>query len=496
VLLLACGSSHKPEPTNARDPRSNAGALAGSLAANGGSGGSSATSTGRAGTAGAGRGGSGGSGAGGAGSESSGDGASGVAAGGGGAAATIECSGSIDAPTAPVVVAARITCSRSTDVLTIAAGAANSGWVAERAFDASSGKFTSFFFHVTESAVTVETLAADVIFPLVTSDSAGVPALATTKKNSLDWLSRPAGATSGWSATSAATTTDPSDQVGDLAIAADGTQYLTARLFGGSSETVQLETRSSGAANFTHTGVVTMLGQSALSVDASGGPHISYWSPGRGLFDWQPGGAATAAILSSTDASAMPRLHRSRASGGGPLAIAVSLADSVHVVRQRSDATFDDIKLADSAPTPYGLGSSFPCQATTCQTPVHQVGEYQRGVALAQTTDGSQWIVLVHDHIDRDISYTTLGGGQCMCGPKLEPQNDRSTSALVVQRLAPDSATPSAVLWKLDLGAPSPLGSMLDASAAGSLLHIVIDAALNQNPSLLRYLILDTALLH
>jgi hypothetical protein len=55
----------------------------------------------------------------------------------------------------------------------------------------------------------------------------------------------------------------------------------------------------------------------------------------------------------------------------------------------------------------------------------------------------------------------------------------------------------SAVLWSLDLGAmSSPLGSMIDAAAAGTLLHILIDAAPNQNPSLLRYLIVDSAMLH
>jgi hypothetical protein len=424
-------------------------------------------------------------------------GTSGTGTGDGGAAAPITCSGSIDAPTAPVVVAARITCSGSSDVLTVAAGAGNSGWVAERAFAAGSGTFASLFFHVTDSAVTVERFGADTVFPLVTSDSAGVPAVAATKKSRLDWLSRPASATSGWSATSAATTADPSDQVGDLAIAADGTQYLLARLFRGvSSETVELETRSSGATDFKHTTVVAMPWQSALSVDAAGRPHVSYWLSGQGLFDWQPGGGSAISILPSTDASAMPPLHRSRASGGGPVAVAVGLPDSVHIVRQRADATFEDIKIPDSAPTPYELGSPVPCRTPTCP-PVRQVGEYQRGLALAQTADGSQWIVQVHDHIDRDITYS-MAGELCMCVPTLEPQNDRSSAALVVQRLAPNGPTPSAILWSFDLGATasSSPGSMIEAAAAGSLLHILIDVAPNQNPSLVRYLIVDTAMLH
>jgi hypothetical protein len=116
---------------------------------------------------------------------------------------------------------------------------------------------------------------------------------------------------------------------------------------------------------------------------------------------------------------------------------------------------------------------------------------------LAQTADGSQWIVQVHDHIDRDITYA-VGGEMCMCIPTLEPQNDRSSATLVVRRLASNSLTPSAILWSLDLGATSSSspGSMIDAAAAGSLLHILIDGASNQNPSLVRYLIVDTAMLH
>jgi hypothetical protein len=499
AILPACSDNHASHKGGL--PQVDSGSGGSADAAIGGAGGGSAVATGGAGNAGnAGTGSADfGGRAGEAGTKGSTGGTSGAGTGGGVAAAPIACSGSVDAPTAPVVVAARITCSGSSDVLTVAAGAGNSGWAAERAFDAGSGTFASFFFHVTDSAVTVERFGADTLFPLVTSDSAGVPAVAATKKASLDWLSRPANATSGWAATSAATPADPSTQVGDLAIAADGTQYLLARLFSGvNSETVELETRSSGATDFKHTTVVTMPWQSALSVDAAGGPHVWYWLSGQGLFDWQPGGGPALSILPATNVSAgaTPPLHRSRASGGGPVAIAVGLPDSVHVARQRADATFDDIKLPDSAPTPYGLGSPVPCQTAACP-PVRQVGEYQRGLALAQTADGSQWIVQVRDHIDRDITYA-VGGEMCMCVPMLEPQNDRSSAALVVRRLAPNSLTPSAILWSLDLGATSSSspGSMLDAAAAGSLLHILIDGASNQNPSLVRYLIVDTAMLH
>jgi hypothetical protein len=104
----------------------------------------------------------------------------------------------------------------------------------------------------------------------------------------------------------------------------------------------------------------------------------------------------------------------------------------------------------------------------------------------------------VHDHIDRDITYS-VGGEMCMCIPTLEPQNDRSSAALVVQRLAPNSLTPSGILWSLDLDATSsssPGSMMIDAAAAGSLLHILIDGASNRSPSLVRYLIVETAMLH
>ena len=163
-------------------------------------------------------------------------------------------------------------------------------------------------------------------------------------------------------------------------------------------------------------------------------------------------------------------------------------------MRQRADSAFDDIPIPSTPPTPSVPFSSFPCTTPLDCTTQAQFGDFARGGALAEASDGTLWLATVRDHVDRTASYQATVSGVCQCAANLAPAGDRSTSTLVIQAIAPDSTVPSSILWSHDLGL-TPWTSFLvnsttmSASFSGSLLYLAILGVDGD----VHYFVIDTA---
>jgi hypothetical protein len=165
-------------------------------------------------------------------------------------------------------------------------------------------------------------------------------------------------------------------------------------------------------------------------------------------------------------------------------------------LRQRADGAFDDILVPGTLPLFYSLPASLvPCGGMVCPPPVTQSGDFSRGHALARAGDGTLWLATVRDHVDRSAHYEEDGiGDACQCWAKTVPADDRSSATLVVQRIRPEDAAPSSILWSLDLGLRPWTSYTVDietlsASFAASLLYLAILSPDND----VHYFALDTA---
>jgi hypothetical protein len=395
-------------------------------------------------------------------------------------------------------VAATLSCQGSIDHVSVAAGTGTNGYVT---LGATSGLQPSFFFDVGASAATVEQILPDASEIHMVSNGKGVLGVVETSRGSgtARWLTRTLpGGTPTWVSSSVTDIMWPSGSI-EAALGPDGSQYAAFSI--SPNMDFALATRPPGGSAFS---TVTLapagtVGQNVLGVDANGAAHLMYWAAGQGLVDLQPGKALVTA-LASTSSTPPISMQGARPSGQG-IAMAMSLADGVHVVRPRTDGAFDDIPIPATIPFSYTVPPGLiPCVSFGCPT-VTQSGDFSRGGhALAQAGDGTLWLATVRDHVDRTATYErpTGPGDACQCwgnyGGNFAPKDDLSSSTLVIQRIPSGATAPSGILWSLDLGLRpwayySVTNETMSASFAGSLLFLAILAPDND----VHYLVIDTA---
>jgi len=391
---------------------------------------------------------------------------------------------------APVVVAATLSCQGPIDHVSVAAGTGTNGYVT---LGANSGLQPSFFFDIGTLATTVEQILPDALEIHMVSNAKGALGVVETLRSSGTalWLTRTlAGGTPTWEASTITGIMWPSDTI-EAALGPDGSQV--AAFWTSPNLDFALATRPPGGNAFSTATLAPAgtVGQNLLTVDATGAPHLMYWATGQGLLDLQPGKALVTA-LASTSSAQPTSMQGARPSGQG-IAVAISLADSVHVVRKRADGAFDDIPIPATIPLAYSVPrETISCALSYCPT-VTQSGDFSRGQALAQAGDGTLWLVTVRDHVDRTARYEVTTSPACQCYAKRAPEDDRSSSTVVVQRIPLGAAAPSSILWSLDLGLLpwtdySVTKETMSASFAGSLLFLSILAP-DHN---VHYLVLDT----
>jgi hypothetical protein len=168
--------------------------------------------------------------------------------------------------------------------------------------------------------------------------------------------------------------------------------------------------------------------------------------------------------------------------------------DGVHVLRA-TGSTADDIPVPGTPPTNALVMFSFTCNSGICPT-VTQAGDFASSAAVAEASDGTLWLVTIREHLDRVIAYKYDGGEACQCRPPSQPGPDPSTEMLAVQRIAPGSKTPSAIVWSQDRPV-QPWSSFaandatLDVSFFGSSLFVTIASGRTVS-----YQVIDTSSLH
>jgi hypothetical protein len=422
-------------------------------------------------------------------------GAGGTSAPAGTGGTQVTCTAVMGAAVAPVVVTASLSCTNHADQINVAPGAGTSGFVA---LTAPLNGAPSFFFDISASIAKVEQILPDVIENHMVTNATGALAVVQTLRGSgtAFWLSRdPAGSSPAWVSSPITDTMLPSGTIA-CAIAPDATQYAAFLL--APDANLAVAKRQVGGSTFATTTVspASSASESVLAVDAAGALHVLYWISAQGLVDSQPGQALVTALASTT--GAMPRSMQGVRPSGLGVALAVLLDDGIHVIRRGASAAFDDIPISGTKPSYFSVPiGPIPCTMPPGCSSQNQSGDGVRAQALAQAADGTLWLVTVRDHVDRTVQLQITTNEACQCAVELDNADDRSSSVLVVQKIAPGATTPSAILWSLDLALPpwtslSVSNTMLSASAGGAYLFL----AIRGSDGKVQYLVLDTTGLH
>jgi len=418
-------------------------------------------------------------------------GAPGASAGG----ATANCSVAFGQATAPVVVAATLSCSNGViEQVEVGAGTGSNGFVS---LGANMGLTPSYFFDIGTTAARVEPIAADAIDIRMANNRGGAVGIAETVRGAGTprWFSRSVtGANATWTSTAINDSMLPSAPIA-AALGPDGTRYAAFLQLQQGTAKVALATQPAAGGAFTTTALVpeTSDTESYLAVEATGTPHVLYWVPMQGLVDWQPGRSLVTALASNN--STFPSAIQTVRPNDGTVALSLLLGDGVHVVRRRADGMFDEIALP-FLPTPFPPPIITSCNAGLNCPSVTQQGDFARGQALAAASDGTLWLATVRDHLDRLVSYTRGTGGACQCTADPMGPDDKSWSKLAIQKIAAGSTTPSDVLWSVDLGAHPWIpftvnNNTLSASFAGTMMFVSVIGPDGH----VRYFVVDTATL-
>jgi hypothetical protein len=396
----------------------------------------------------------------------------------------------------PVVVSATLGCSELGDVSSVAAGAADRGFVA----------FARIVDSVHQMLFTIDPAGgsgaedappseytADVV-----SDGAGTPSLIGTKALSPDedglvWFTRIGPQ---WTADTIVsephvTSNGPYSSYGE-AVAADGRRYV---LYANDYSALSLASAAPGEATFSSTVVSDAhFADNALALDGAGVPYALYWvhrpdpRTGRDLM-FRAGAAAAQPVYfnpNGNDFGTSLALAVPGAGGAGAApVVSLNLEDGIHLLAPASGAYGDQsFPLVSTTGCPDFHGVLNPSCADGEKCTARGSGATGAHV-LARTDDGQVWLAWIRQDVDQDfVIERRCSPPGCTCELKLTA--DRSTAQL---QLASVPATgPAALRFAAPLGNVYP---HLSASARGQRLYFAIDAGIPTVDGV-RYLVLDT----